>query len=111
MLKRVLFFVYGVTAYSLMARPWFKDWWTRFVPRPIERSTYVLLSSLALIALFALWRPMGGAVWSVDDASGRLALRALFGFGCQRASRSPPGLPERAAGPSRTSRPRAAAAV
>jgi protein-S-isoprenylcysteine O-methyltransferase Ste14 len=67
--------------HSVMARPWFKDWWTRFVPRPIERSTYVLLSSAALIALFALWRPMGGVVWSVENPVGRLALRALFGFG------------------------------
>jgi protein-S-isoprenylcysteine O-methyltransferase Ste14 len=67
--------------HSVMARKWFKDWWTRIVPRPIERSTYVLFSSLALILLFTLWRPLGGVLWSVEDPAGRLLLRALFAFG------------------------------
>ena len=67
--------------HSVMARKWFKDWWTRIVPKPIERSTYVLFSSLALILLFALWRPMGGVVWSIEDPTARLMLRVLFGFG------------------------------
>jgi hypothetical protein len=53
--------------HSVMARPAFKRWWMRFVPEPAERSTYVLLSSLALIALFAFWRPLGGVVWSIVD--------------------------------------------
>jgi protein-S-isoprenylcysteine O-methyltransferase Ste14 len=67
--------------HSLMARPWFKDAWTRIVPRPVERSTYVLFSSLALILLFWLWRPMGGEVWSVSDPAGRMVLLGLFAFG------------------------------
>ncbi|HEV2836464.1 MAG TPA: isoprenylcysteine carboxylmethyltransferase family protein [Pyrinomonadaceae bacterium] len=67
--------------HSVMARKWFKDWWTRIVPKPIERSTYVLFSSIALILLFSLWRPLGGVVWSVEDPTGRLVLRALFAFG------------------------------
>ena len=67
--------------HSVMARPWFKEWWTRLVPKPIERSTYVLFSSVALILLFWLWRPLGGVVWSVEDPTGRLVLRALFAFG------------------------------
>ena len=67
--------------HSVMARRWFKDWWTRVVPKPLERSTYVLFSSLALILLFWQWRPLGGVVWSVEDPTGRLVLRGLFAFG------------------------------
>lgn len=67
--------------HSVMARPAFKRWWTRLVPDPVERSTYVLASSLALIALFALWQPVGGVVWHVEDAAGRAVLYALFALG------------------------------
>jgi len=67
--------------HSVMARKWFKDWWTRIVPRPVERSTYVLFSSLALILMFSQWRPLGGIIWSVEDPVGRLVLRAGFAFG------------------------------
>jgi protein-S-isoprenylcysteine O-methyltransferase Ste14 len=67
--------------HSVMARKWFKQWWTQFVPKPIERATYVLFSSIALILLFVLWRPLGGVVWSVEDPTGLLVLRGLFGFG------------------------------
>jgi protein-S-isoprenylcysteine O-methyltransferase Ste14 len=67
--------------HSIMARKWFKDWWTRFVPKAVERSTYVLFSSLALILLFWQWRPLGVAIWTVEDPVGRLVLRALFAFG------------------------------
>ena len=67
--------------HSLMARPWFKRAWTRFIPEPIERSTYVLFSSLAMIVMFWLWRPMGGVVWSVEDQVGRIVLYGLCVFG------------------------------
>jgi protein-S-isoprenylcysteine O-methyltransferase Ste14 len=67
--------------HSVMARKWFKDWWTRIVPTTIERSTYVLFSSLALIILFWLWQPLGGVVWSVENPAGVFVLRALFAFG------------------------------
>jgi methanethiol S-methyltransferase len=67
--------------HSVMARKWFKDRWTRFVPKPVERSTYVLFSSLALILMFWQWRPIGGAVWTVDDPVGKMVLRGLFAFG------------------------------
>jgi protein-S-isoprenylcysteine O-methyltransferase Ste14 len=67
--------------HSVMARKWFKEWWTRIVPKPVERSTYVLFSSLALILLFSLWQPLGGVIWSVEDPTGRFVLRALFAFG------------------------------
>ena len=67
--------------HSVMARRGFKERWTRIVPQPIERSTYVLLSSLALIFLFWQWRPLGGVVWSVSDPVGRTILWSLFAFG------------------------------
>jgi protein-S-isoprenylcysteine O-methyltransferase Ste14 len=67
--------------HSVMARKWFKDWWTRFVPKPIERSTYVLFSSLALILLFGQWRPLGGVIWSIENPVAVVVLRSLFAFG------------------------------
>lgn len=67
--------------HSIMARKWFKDWWTRVIPKPLERSTYVLFSSLALILLFWQWQPLGGVVWSVEEPLARLVLRGLFAFG------------------------------
>ena len=67
--------------HSVMARPAFKRWWTRIVPQPVERSTYVLLSSLALVLLFWQWRPLTGVVWSVENEAGRLVLWALFWLG------------------------------
>ena len=67
--------------HSVMARPGFKRWWTRFVPQPVERSTYVLLASLALILLFWQWRPMTDVVWNVENTVGRYILWALFFLG------------------------------
>ena len=67
--------------HSVMARPAFKRMWTRIVPQPVERSTYVLASSLALILLFCLWRPLGGVVWDVEHPVGRALLHGGFVFG------------------------------
>ena len=67
--------------HSVMARPAFKRWWTQFVPQPIERSTYVLLASLALILLFWQWRPMVGVLWNVENIIARYILWALFLLG------------------------------
>lgn len=67
--------------HSVMARPGFKRWITRFIPKPAERSTYTLASSLLLIALFTFWEPIGGVVWTVDDPIGKAVLYGLFGFG------------------------------
>ncbi len=67
--------------HSVMARPTFKRWWTKIVPEPVERSTYVLLSSLALILLFWQWRPMGGMIWNVQDPVGGAVLVGLAASG------------------------------
>ena len=67
--------------HSVMARPWFKRGWTRFVPQPAERSTYVLLSSLALLLLFWQWQPIGGMVWTVEQPAARIVLYGLFALG------------------------------
>ena len=67
--------------HSVMARQWFKRAWTKVVPPAVERSTYVLLSSLALIFLFWQWRPMGGVIWNVKSAVGQLILYGVFWAG------------------------------
>ena len=67
--------------HSVMARPAFKRWWTRFVPKEIERSTYVLLASSVLLLLYALWRPIPTVVWQVTGPIGMAALWSLFALG------------------------------
>jgi len=67
--------------HSVMARQWFKRAWTKFVPEPVERSTYVLLASLALILLFWQWRPIRSVVWNVENPNGRVVLQGLFWIG------------------------------
>lgn len=67
--------------HSVMARPAFKKWWTRIIPEVAERSTYVLFSSVALIAVMFLWSPIGGVIWNVENPIGRGVLYALFAVG------------------------------
>ena len=64
--------------HSVMARPWFKRWWTRFVPAPIERSTFVLFASLLVGLLLWQWRPLPATVWSVDTGWLEVLLWALY---------------------------------
>jgi protein-S-isoprenylcysteine O-methyltransferase Ste14 len=67
--------------HSVMARPWFKKWWTRIVPAAIERSTYVLAASLAIGLLLWLWQPLPATVWSVPAGWLRGLLWTLYGVG------------------------------
>jgi protein-S-isoprenylcysteine O-methyltransferase Ste14 len=72
--------LFGVQ-HSMMARPAFKEWWTQFVPKPVERSTFVLATSLILILLFWQWRPIPQEVWRIENSAGFAALLALSGIG------------------------------
>jgi protein-S-isoprenylcysteine O-methyltransferase Ste14 len=67
--------------HSLMARPFFKRAWTKIVPESCERSTYVLFSSLAMILLFALWQPMGGVIWDIQNDVARTSIYAAYALG------------------------------
>lgn len=67
--------------HSIMARTWFKRAWTRIVPEPVERATYVLAASLMLLSVILFWQPIPGALWDVSSTLGRTALWGIFGFG------------------------------
>ena len=67
--------------HSVMARKSFKAWWTRIVPPAVERSTFVLASSVCLFLLCWFWQPIEGNVWTVRDASTATALNAVFWLG------------------------------
>jgi protein-S-isoprenylcysteine O-methyltransferase Ste14 len=77
LIDTLLVAVFGLQ-HSVMARPRFKKWLTRFVPEPAERSTYVMSSNLALILLFWQWRPTGGVIWDVQDPVGRAVFHGLL---------------------------------
>ena len=68
--------------HSVMARRQFKAWWTQYVPKPIERSTYVLVASLSLALLFWQWRPMPQIVWGVEnpDLAATIATLSFAGW-------------------------------
>jgi len=67
--------------HSVMARPAFKRWWTGFVPVAIERSTYVLASSLLLLLILAAWQPLPQTLWDLRGSVGGVALAVLQGVG------------------------------
>jgi len=66
--------------HTVMARPWFKRRWTRLVPVPAERATFVLFTSLLLALLFWQWRPAGGTVWHLPGPAADAVL-ALYAAG------------------------------
>ena len=67
--------------HSGMARRGFKQWLTRYIPESAERSTYVLMSNLAMIVIFLLWEPMGGVIWAADSAVSKALIMSLYMFG------------------------------
>ncbi len=77
MVNTLLLAIFAVQ-HSLMARPVFKEWWTKIIGKAGERSTYVLFSSLALILLFWQWVPIKDVIWEVRNETVSLALTGLF---------------------------------
>jgi protein-S-isoprenylcysteine O-methyltransferase Ste14 len=67
--------------HSIMARRGFKAAWTRIIPQPVERSFYVLATSLVLVVLFLFWRPLPASIWTVTNPAGAWLLWGLFGLG------------------------------
>jgi protein-S-isoprenylcysteine O-methyltransferase Ste14 len=67
--------------HSVMSRPWFKSAWTRIVPQPAERSTYLFFSCAAMLLLIWKWQPMGGVLWNVQSHAGRITLNILYAAG------------------------------
>ncbi len=81
LLVDVLLLTLFAVQHSAMARRGFKEVWTRIVPKPIERSTYVLAASICLVVLFALWRPIPDVMWNVQAPAGRFAILAVSVLG------------------------------
>jgi len=67
--------------HSVMARPFFKKWLTKYIPEPAERSTYVLMSNLAMILLLAFWQPIGPVIWQIENVTMSIVIYGLFFLG------------------------------
>lgn len=66
-----------VVQHTIMARPAFKSWWTQVIPKPVERSTFVLVTCAVLILMVWQWRPLGGVIWDVQNSTARMVLLGL----------------------------------
>ena len=66
--------------HSVMARPAFKKWWTKFVPKSVERSTYVLVASLLLFLMYWQWRPMTDSIWNLEGTAS-MVMTVIFWIG------------------------------
>lgn len=75
-----LIFLFGLQ-HSVMARPKFKEWWIQYVPKPLERSTFVLVTNIIFILMFWFWRPMPEKIWDIESSAGRMIFWALSGAG------------------------------
>lgn len=80
MVNLILVSLFGLS-HTIMARPGFKEAWTKIVPKPIERSTYVLIASALLVLLMWQWRTMDGAIWTVTNSTAVYGLMGLFAAG------------------------------
>jgi len=67
--------------HTVMARPSFKRVWTKIIPKTVERTTYVLLSSLALLLIYVYWQPMRGVIWNLSGTTAGAALQVVFWIG------------------------------
>ena len=67
--------------HSLMARKSFKKWWTKIIPNPIERSTYILMASLTLLLLFWQWHSLGGVIWNIQSPIASNIIYGIFALG------------------------------
>tara|TARA_R110002126_G_scaffold57662_5_gene152650 strand:- start:169 stop:909 length:741 start_codon:yes stop_codon:yes gene_type:complete len=67
--------------HSVMARPAFKNWWVKIIGKPAERSTYILLTSLALLLIFWKWQPMTDTVWAIENSTIAMGMQVLYFLG------------------------------
>lgn len=67
--------------HSVMARPAFKKWWIKIVGKPSERSTYILLTSLALLLIFWKWQPMTDVIWTIENSTVAFGIQILYFVG------------------------------